>query len=182
VRNDKVGDRVIFSPKLVPQAPQGSSATTFRLDLEGLEAQSAVASQAQVKLIQPESIKGCDDAGKFYGSHAELAQEQHRHRDSWYAANDRYWNDGGYGGRTDDEVMVGDGGSEADGIEGLAFLDRATARRGGRGFARAIDAGAGVGRVTKLILLKRYDSVRLIEANADYSKRRYVYSTGESIH
>jgi protein N-terminal methyltransferase len=97
--------------------------------------------------------------------------------------------------------MVGDDGAEADGNEGLAFLDRwiesmAKGRTNkskigmakGRktknkdnkkvtkiGMKRAIDAGAGVGRVTKSILLKRYDTVRLVEADADFSSRSKVY-------
>ena len=51
--------------------------------------------------------------------------------------------------------MVGDDGAEADGMEGLAFLDRwmVLARAGPNPkkllTKRAIDAGAGVGRVTK---------------------------------
>jgi len=42
-------------------------------------------------------------------------------------------------------------------------------------FARAIDAGAGVGRVTKHILLKRYDCVQLVEADSGWSKRSKTY-------
>lgn len=92
-----------------------------------------------------------------------------------------YWREGGYGGKTDDEVMVGDEGGEADGEEGLAFLDRLLAGHGHRvsskplGSVRAIDAGAGVGRITKRILLKRYASVRLVEGDSGWSKRSRAY-------
>ena len=135
--------------------------------------------------IRPNSIKGCDDVGNYYDSQAELMVAQERHRDAWYAANDEYWRHdagGGYGGNNDDEAMVGDEGSEADAAESLAFLDRLilahqTRPKGGRplGFARAIDAGAGVGRITKHVLLKRYDSVRLVEADSGWSKRSRAY-------
>jgi AdoMet dependent proline di-methyltransferase len=39
----------------------------------------------------------------------------------------------------------------------------------------AVDLGAGVGRVTKHILLKRYTTVRLVEADGGWSKRSKVY-------
>lgn len=77
--------------------------------------------------------------------------------------------------------MIGDDGGEADGEEGLAFLDRLRAGDGDRnatrplGSGRAVDAGAGVGRVTKLVLLKRYDNVRLVEADPGWSRRSRAY-------
>ena len=71
--------------------------------------------------------------------------------------------------------MIGDGGGESDGVEGLAFLDRLILVSPSIKFARAIDAGAGVGRVTKHILLKRYDTVQLIEADSGWSKRSKSY-------
>jgi hypothetical protein len=39
----------------------------------------------------------------------------------------------------------------------------------------AVDLGAGVGRITKHILLKRYSTVRLVEADGGWSKRSKVY-------
>jgi len=76
--------------------------------------------------------------------------------------------------------MIGDDGAEADGEEGLAFLDRwmvlaRTTQNKKLVTKRAIDAGAGVGRVTKLVLLKRYDTVRLVEADPNWSRRSQVY-------
>ena len=38
-----------------------------------------------------------------------------------------------------------------------------------------VDLGAGMGRVTKHILLKRYNTVRLVEADAGWSKQSKVY-------
>lgn len=169
-------------------------------------------------MIRPESIKGCDDEGNFYDSHAELLDFQSQQRDVFYAANQLWWEQGGYGGKTDDEAMIGDEGGEKDGDEGLLFLDRlldhvehqyhnannsnsnnasifstkskakSRASAGGGSVTTsttisssrtrrilAIDAGAGVGRVTKQVLLKRFENVRLVEANPSWSKRSRVY-------
>ena len=104
--------------------------------------------------------------------------EQQRNKEDWYKANDYFWQDGGYGGSTDDEAMIGDEGGEQDGKEGLSFLDRFLHTRaplGHRQTTRAVDAGAGVGRITKHVLLKRFDCVHLIEADCRYSKRSRQY-------
>ena len=82
--------------------------------------------------------------GRFYGSYSELLTQQSEHRTAWYAANDLWWN-GGYGGKTDEEAMIGDEGGERDGEEGLLFLDRllhsvANKSKTG-GPTRAMDAG-----------------------------------------
>jgi len=74
--------------------------------------------------------------------------------------------------------MIGDEGGEQDGAEGLAFLDRALLARSSASVSRrrqAVDAGAGVGRITKNVLLKRYDEVQLIEADEALSKRSRAY-------
>ena len=99
--------------------------------------------------------------------------------------------------------MTGDEGGKMDAAEGLAFLDRFLAidtaninkkaakerslphhhkarchgqsRRPARRFDHAVDLGAGVGRLTKLLLLKRYGEVRLVEADEGWSKRSRVY-------
>lgn len=139
--------------------------------------------------VRSEAIKGVDDTGRFYDSQDQLVEMQELHRDEFYDANDRYWANGGYGGLTDDEAMIGDTGGEADGEEGLAFLDRLLERqrvaaqssnnikskRRDTNTTVAIDLGAGVGRVTKMILLKRYDEIRLVEGNEAYSKRSKLY-------
>ena len=102
---------------------------------------------------------------------------QHANRTQWYQANETYWRDGGYGGTTDDEAMIGDTGGVQDGGEGLAFLDRLLRDRrcNNNKTNQAIDAGAGVGRVTKHVLLKRYDSVQLVEADSGWSKQSRNY-------
>ena len=144
----------------------------------------------QEKRICPASIKGIDDAGTFYNSHQELLTAQTNRKTEFYHANASYWGTGGYGGTTDDEAMIGDGGGVQDGQEGLAFLDRlaslnqtphhnshaALDEAAGRfQFEQAVDLGAGVGRVSKLVLLKRYSEVRLVEADEGWSKRSKTY-------
>jgi len=125
--------------------------------------------------VHPDSIQGTDDNGTFYASHDQLAAVQQENKEEWYRANAAFWSQGGYGGNTDDEAMIGDAGGHADGQEGLAFLDKMIARYPTMRCQRAMDAGAGVGRVTKLVLLKRYRTVRLVEADRELSKRSRMY-------
>ncbi|KAL7501067.1 hypothetical protein ACHAWT_009138 [Skeletonema menzelii] len=136
------------------------------------------------RTINADCIKGSDDLGNYYNTQAELAQHQAINRDEWYATNKDWWlqnGSGGYGGSTDEEAMVGDGGGEEDGVEGLAFLDRLILEASSKNnnkklkFVRAIDAGAGVGRITKHILLKRYNTVQLVEGDSGWSKRSKTY-------
>ena len=144
---------------------------------------TAATTASSSRIIRGDSIKGCDDVGNYYNTQAELAQHQELNRDEWYATNKEWWRQeagGGYGGHTDEEAMIGDQGGEADGVEGLAFLDRVVDDNNRHNnkkhkFVRAIDAGAGVGRVTKHILLKRYDTVQLVEGDAGWSKRSKTY-------
>lgn len=144
----------------------------------------------QEKTICPSSIKGMDDAGRFYSSHQELLTTQSDRKDEFYHAKASYWESGGYGSTTDDEAMIGDGGGIQDGEESLAFLDQLASFMSNSNsksdnknnalpnrmhFGQAVDLGAGVGRVTKLVLLKRFGEVRLVEADEGWSKRSKVY-------
>mmetsp|Transcript_2185 Transcript_2185/g.2961 ORF Transcript_2185/g.2961 Transcript_2185/m.2961 type:complete len:243 (+) Transcript_2185:226-954(+) len=113
--------------------------------------------------------------GNYYNSHSKLMDHQNIKRDDYYKANVTWWENGGYGGTTDDEVMVGDKGGEEDGEEGLAFLDKLLFMDDGMQTRLAVDVGAGFGRVTKLILLKRYQEIRLVEGNEAISKRSKLY-------
>lgn len=127
------------------------------------------------------AIKGQDDQGNFYNSHSELLEVQASQRDAFYECNAAWWMAGGYGGATDDEEMIGDEGGVADAEEGLAFLDKllednvraqAVSSTHTPLLQRklAVDVGAGLGRITRGILLKRYDEIHLIEGNATYCK------------
>mmetsp|Transcript_11883 Transcript_11883/g.16866 ORF Transcript_11883/g.16866 Transcript_11883/m.16866 type:complete len:298 (+) Transcript_11883:97-990(+) len=134
-------------------------------------------------LICPQTIKGTDDEGNFYTCHRDLTSTQAKHRDEFYRANELYWATGGYNGSNDDEAMIGDNGGIADGEDGLDFLDRYLASNKSnvvsgckpRRFDHAVDLGAGVGRLTKSVLLKRYNEVRLVEGDEGWSKRSRVY-------
>ncbi|CAJ1969704.1 unnamed protein product [Cylindrotheca closterium] len=146
--------------------------------------------------ICPESIKGIDDMGQFYSCHDELLSFQKVNQEEMYKANSLYWANEGCNGSTNEQAMVGDEGGQEDAEEGLAFLDRFLAlettnqdkamkqpscshqnnrRRQRRRFDHAVDLGAGVGRLTKLLLLKRYGEVRLVEADGGWSKRSRNY-------
>jgi protein N-terminal methyltransferase len=122
-----------------------------------------------------------DDMGHFYNSHDELLLVQLQRKEEFYQANATWWNNGGYGGSTDDEVMIGDTDGEHDGEEGLKFLDTLISSSSGNSTTPAmkqdlaVDLGAGVGRISKLVLLKRYAEVRLVEGNPDISKRSKMY-------
>jgi AdoMet dependent proline di-methyltransferase len=158
-------------------------------------------SSSSMMRIPPSAIKGSDDLGNYYNSQTELAAHQQMNRSAWYQVNADWWITG-YGGCTDDEAMIGDEGGLRDADEGLAFLDRllllsmrpnssssstsaastssgsaptGTTKLLRRGCCCAMDVGAGVGRITKHILLKRYETVQLVEGDTGWSKRSRVY-------
>mmetsp|Transcript_46998 Transcript_46998/g.147238 ORF Transcript_46998/g.147238 Transcript_46998/m.147238 type:complete len:285 (-) Transcript_46998:52-906(-) len=119
-------------------------------------------------------IKGIDDVGRFYTCHEELLRVQNENREKWYEANREWWVTG-YGGTTDSEAMVGDDDGEEDCIESLRFLDRMLEKHPGKTLETAIDAGAGVGRVTRAVLLRRCKRVMLIEGDSQWSKQSKMY-------
>jgi len=124
----------------------------------------------------PPLISGSDDAGRSYASLETLWTEQARHHREYYAANERWWDEDGYGGGSDEEAMIGDGSSEEDIEHSLRLLDALKARRPALAFGSALDGGSGVGRVTKHVLLRRFERVCLVEPCARWLKqsRRYL--------
>jgi len=109
----------------------------------------------------------------------ELLTAQSKNKADFYQTNASYW-EAGVGTTNNDEAMIGDGNGEEDGREGLEFLDKllassCVASTNKTNTDRAVDLGAGVGRVTKLVLLKRHREVRLVEADAGWSKRSKAY-------
>ena len=124
---------------------------------------------------EPPLIRGQDDNGRQYSSLQELWSEQAAQRSAFYAANSTWWADGGYNGSTDEAAMIGDDHSEEDVEESGRFLDNLL-KTHGLTVSCALDAGAGVGRVTKQVLLKRCAHVHLVEACEAWSKqsRRYL--------
>jgi len=119
-------------------------------------------------------ISGRDDTGRLYASLHELWSEQKAQRGVFYAANGAWWDDGGYNGSTDEAAMIGDEHSELDVAESGRFLDSLLRAHGLR-VGSALDAGAGVGRVTKHVLLKRCAQVHLVESCAAWSKQSKRY-------
>lgn len=188
-RTRKTNKKCGASSSVSPNASSSASSATEKPD-----------PSSRPIIIHPDSIKGIDDTGTFYNSHADLARTQTARRDEFYDVNNKFWADSGYGGRTDDESMIGDGTGLQDAEEGLKFLDRlilannnqqqqvhnndknkntkddsqrSTTKR--QAFNHAVDLGAGAGRVTKHVLLKRYGEVRLVEGDKYWSKRSKVY-------
>ncbi len=124
----------------------------------------------------PPPIRGRDDAGRLYATLGELHAEQAARRAEFYAANDRWWHEDGYGGDDDEHAMVGDGGTDADVEHSRALLERARAMRPLLRLGHALDGGAGVGRVTKHVLLRRCERVTVLEPCERWLKqsRRYL--------
>lgn len=124
-------------------------------------------------------IAGWDDEGsatgfgRTFATLEELWAVQAEERADYYAANTRFWEDGGYGGADEDESMIGDDGSDQDVADSSRFLDRLLAV--GAEAVHALDVGAGVGRVTQRLLLPRCASVHLVEGSqrwSDASRKR----------
>lgn len=115
-------------------------------------------------LVEVPPVAGTSDCGGSFGSLPELWALQERERERLYECVAAYWDQGGYGGDTDAACMIGDATSNADLAASLAWLDSVLARRGTcQRRHRALDAGAGVGRVAKGALLKRFEHVTLME-------------------
>lgn len=124
----------------------------------------------------PPVIGGQSDGAHLFDSLPALWEHQLAHRQEYYAANNDWWEDGGYGGANDDEAMIGDEGSSDDVEHSLRFLHAALERCPRVKRAHAMDGGAGVGRVTKQVLLKVFDTVHLVEGSDALSKysRKYL--------
>ncbi|CAK0795445.1 unnamed protein product [Prorocentrum cordatum] len=138
--------------------------------------EAGAAREAQPAPEAPPPVSGSDDCGRHFGSLHQLWSDQALHYERYYEANAAWWDDNGYGGGSDEEAMIGDGGSEADVEHSLRFLDDLRSRLPRLQMRTAIDAGAGVGRVTKHVLLRRCEQVLLVEACERWLKqaRRYL--------
>lgn len=161
----------------VGEAYTGPAAKKPAVDAQAASSEEAAAAPPAAKQRRlPPLISGSDDSGRTFESLEALWLEQARHHARYYAANDEWWDADGYGGANDDEAMIGDGGSEEDAAHSLAFLDAVRQLRPEWRLRTAIDAGAGVGRVTKHVLLRRCDHVCLVEACERWLKqsRRYL--------
>ncbi|EOD31751.1 hypothetical protein EMIHUDRAFT_231375 [Emiliania huxleyi CCMP1516] len=112
-----------------------------------------------------------------------LWTEQARHLSEYYAANERWWDEDGYGGGSDEEAMIGDGGSEEDIEHSLRLLDALKARRPALAFGSALGTEMPHLPVFQLaqqskghVLLRRFERVCLVEPCARWLKqsRRYL--------
>ena len=121
-------------------------------------------------------IHGQDDAGRTFASLGELWMEQASCHADYYLANDAWWDADGYGGAGDEEAMIGDSGSVEDVTHSQALLDAVRASRPQLQLNHALDCGAGIGRVTKHVLLRRCERVTLLEPCSRWHKqaRRYL--------
>ncbi len=118
--------------------------------------------------IAPPAIGGSDDCGRRYSNLVELWADQAANRASYYGANEAFWREDGYAGGTDEEAMIGDDAACAsdDAEHSLRLIDehlRAKYPSSSVVLRDALDCGAGVGRVTKHVLLKRVERVCLLE-------------------
>ena len=127
------------------------------------------------KALQEGAVGGWDDTGRFIASLDELWVLQSEEREQLYAANASWWDRGGYGGATEEEAMIGDDESDDDVLASLEFLNGLLGRHPRLGHGAALDVGAGVGRVTKHVLLSAFDIVELIEGSSYWSERSKAY-------
>ncbi|CAM9977915.1 unnamed protein product [Ectocarpus fasciculatus] len=82
----------------------------------------------------------------------------------WYERAYDYWEDGDNCPVDDDGVLGGYGHISPTDIAGsVAFLDELKSMRPLLGDENAADCGAGIGRVTKHLLLDRFDTVDIVE-------------------
>eukprot|EP00903_Cladosiphon_okamuranus_P008712 g8346.t1 len=82
----------------------------------------------------------------------------------WYERAYDYWEDGQNCPPDDDGVLGGYGHISPTDISGsAAFLDELQSMRPLLGNTNAADCGAGIGRVTKHLLLNRFDTVDIVE-------------------
>jgi protein N-terminal methyltransferase len=129
-----------------------------------------IASWQQQPALLLKSEKGADSDGKKYDSVAamwefELSDQRASERSiSWYSEGKDYWDDAKNCPTTDDGVLGGFGFVSASDItESAEFLQCVHKARPQMERAVAIDAGAGIGRVTKSLLLPLYQTVDVLE-------------------
>jgi hypothetical protein len=118
---------------------------------------------------------GFDDMGTTFESLAKLSEWQDENRLALYAANVVYWDDSGAAGTSDEMAMTGDGEGSADIADSHRFLLALLARMPQLRPSSGLDAGAGVGRVTKHLLLRHCSTVHLVEASDPWCTRSRRY-------
>ena len=151
------------------------------LPLSGAAASLLPDSPAKLEPIAPPGVSGSDDCGNRFPSLVELWAEQAAERTAYYAANQTFWDEDGYAGSTDEEAMIGDATTSATDVEhSLKLIDELRAKHPSLLLRSALDCGAGVGRVTKHVLLKRCEHVCLLEIRRMGGRRGRPRASGGS--
>ncbi|CAJ1363279.1 unnamed protein product [Effrenium voratum] len=123
-------------------------------------------------------IRGEDDAGRKYENLCELWLVQGQQRDKFYKVNEEWWLEGYEGRQTLEGAMIGDDETQEDTAHSAAFLRSALAdsalAASGRALA-ALDVGAGLGRVSKAVLLPAVQTVTLVDQSAKWLKAALTY-------
>ncbi|CAE7565630.1 nol10 [Symbiodinium sp. CCMP2456] len=129
-------------------------------------------------------IHGVDDSGREYSSLSELWLLQGQQRDKFYKVNENWWVKG-YEGRVSLEgTMIGDEASQEDVQHSQDFLRKAL-----EGMlddpCSALDCGAGIGRVTKAVLLPAVTgSVTLVDQSERWlqTAKKYLECEADRCH
>lgn len=123
------------------------------------------------------NICGTDDTGRTYQGLSELWLIQGQQKDKFYRVNEAWWVEG-YEGRVSQEgAMIGDDTSEEDVAHSRTFLMEALAKRNVSTKPQsALDCGAGLGRVTRGVLLPAVSgSATLVEQSAKWLRAARAY-------
>ena len=171
VRNDDLLAIALGEPYAGPCKVEPAAAAASEAGVSTADTGDAAAA-----LEAPPLISGFDDGGVAYGSLQALWVEQARRHEEYAAANAAWWDADGYGGASDEEAMIGDGGSGEDLEHSQRLLDAVRAAQPQLLMRSALDVGAGVGRVSKGVLLRRCERVTLLEPCDRWLKqaRRYL--------
>ena len=132
-------------------------------------------SQTQRIRVLGADISGVDDAGREYPNLSELWLVQGQQRDKFYRVNENWWVEGYEGRTTLEGAMIGDDGSEEDLTHSCTLLARAIETMPQKPHS-ALDIGAGVGRVTKGVLLPVVTGpVTLVDQSAKWLRAAKTY-------
>ena len=132
-------------------------------------------SQAQRIRALGADISGADDAGREYPNLWELWLVQGQQRDKFYRVNEDWWVEGYEGRETLEGAMIGDDASEEDLVHSCTLLARAIESMPQKPHS-ALDVGAGVGRVTRGVLLPAVSGpVFLVDQSAKWLKAAKTY-------
>ncbi len=123
----------------------------------------------------PESSTGFDCGGRAtdgvrYKSIKEIVDTEFNSED-WYGKSSKYWEEQS---ASIDGMLGGLGNLDGLDVEtSRAFLERILPENAKKGIA--LDCGAGIGRVTKHLLLPIFKSVDLLEQNEAYIDKSVVF-------